>query len=183
MAAVNNWGTITTATGFVGGGDLIDFQSSTGGKVNNYAGGCMEGSRHAVTGDNAVTVVNDGTMIGRNGSAVNIDNGGPEAEGVHHQPPAPWKAARPSWSNSGRRCAVDVDGLVQSPELWPHRRVSVPRYHDGEPNVSEGIAIGGGSVVNIMRMARSTGMAAHPGGQLQQLSNALGDHLRSTTRG
>ncbi len=84
---VNNWGTITTDPGFVGGGDLIDFQSDTGGKVNNYAGGWMEGSRHAVTGDNAVTVVNSGTMIGRNGSAVNIDNGGSEAEkGLHHQP-------------------------------------------------------------------------------------------------
>src|SRR5262249_53449247 len=34
-ATVNNWGTITTAEGFVGNGDLIDFQGNTGGKVNN----------------------------------------------------------------------------------------------------------------------------------------------------
>ena len=48
---VNNCGTITTDASFAGGGDLIDFQSDTGGRVNNYAGGLIEGSRHAVTGD------------------------------------------------------------------------------------------------------------------------------------
>jgi predicted extracellular nuclease/2',3'-cyclic-nucleotide 2'-phosphodiesterase (5'-nucleotidase family) len=144
---VNNWGTITTDPGFVGGGDLIDFQSDTGGKVNNYAGGWMEGSRHAVTGDNAVTVVNSGTMIGRNGSAVNIDNGGSEAEKVFITNHGTMEGRSAELSDSDGD-AIDVDGLVQVLNYGRIAGLGAEGYHDGEPNVSEGIAIGGGSVVN-----------------------------------
>lgn len=144
---VNNWGSITTAEGFVGEGDLIDFQEGTGGKVNNYAGGWMEGSRHVVTGDNSVTVVNEGTMIGRNGSAVNIDNGGSEAEKVFITNRGTMEGRSAELSDSDGD-AVDVDGLVQVLNYGRIAGMGAEGYHDGEPNVSEGIAIGGGSILN-----------------------------------
>lgn len=144
---VNNWGMITTAPGFVGGGDLIDFQSGTGGKVNNYAGGWMEASRHAVTGDNSVAVFNEGTMIGRNGSAVNIDNGGSEAEKVFITNRGTMEGRSAELSDSDGD-AIDVDGLAQVLNYGRIAGLGAEGYHDGEPNVSEGIAIGGGTIVN-----------------------------------
>ncbi|HEX2885124.1 calcium-binding protein [Vineibacter terrae] len=144
---VNNWGMITTAPGFAGGGDLVDFQSGTGGKVNNYAGGWLEGSRHAVTGDNSVTVLNEGTMIGRNGSAVNIDNGGSEAEKVFVTNRGTMEGRSAELSDSDGD-AIDVDGLVQVLNYGRIAGLGAEGYHDGEPNVSEGIAIGGGTIVN-----------------------------------
>lgn len=144
---VNNWGTITTDPSFVAGGDLIDFQSDTGGKVNNYAGGLMEGARHVVTGDNAVTVVNSGIMIGRNGSAVNIDNGGSEAEKVFVTNHGTMEGRSAELSDSDGD-AIDVDGLVQVLNYGRIAGLGAEGYHDGEPNVSEGIAVGGGSIVN-----------------------------------
>ncbi|WP_178130304.1 S-layer family protein [Reyranella sp. CPCC 100927] len=144
---VNNWGMITTAPGFAGGGDLIDFQSGTGGKVNNHAGGWMEASRHAVTGDNSVTVLNEGTMIGRNGSAVNIDNGGSEAEKVFITNRGTMEGRSAELVDSDGD-AIDVDGLAQVLNYGRIAGLGAEGYHDGEPNVSEGIAIGGGSIVN-----------------------------------
>ncbi|PZR85050.1 MAG: hypothetical protein DI537_31610 [Stutzerimonas stutzeri] len=144
---VNNWGTITTGDGFVGGGDLIDFQSDTGGKVNNNAGGLLEGSRHAVTGDHAVTVVNDGTMIGRNGSAVNIDNDGSEADRVNITNRGVMQGKSATLADSDGD-AIDVDGLLFLNNYGTVEGLGANGYHDGEPNVSEGIAIGGGTIVN-----------------------------------
>ncbi len=144
---VNNWGTIIAAEGLVGGGDLIDFQSDTGGRVNNYAGGVLEGSRHVVTGDHAVTVVNDGTMIGRNGSAVNIDNDGSEADKVFITNRGTMEGRSAELANSDGD-AVDVDGLVQILNYGKIKGRGAEGYHDGEPNVSEGVAIGGGTIVN-----------------------------------
>ncbi|MPZ40761.1 MAG: hypothetical protein GEU95_22460 [Rhizobiales bacterium] len=144
---VNNWGTITTAPGFAGGGDLIDFQSDNGGVVNNYEGGWLEGSRHVVTGDKSATVFNEGTMIGRNGSAVNIDNDGSEAEKVFITNRGTMEGRSAELSDSDGD-AIDVDGLVQVLNYGRIAGMGAEGYHDGEPNVSEGIAIGGGTIVN-----------------------------------
>ena len=170
---INNWGTIKTADGFAGGGDLIDFQSSTGGKVNNYAGGWMEGSRHAVTGDNAVTVVNDGTMIGRNGSAVNIDNGGSEEEKVFITNRGTMEGRSATLSDSDGD-AVDVDGLVQVLNYGRIAGMGANGRHDGEPNVSEGIAIGGGSILNYGANAEIYGYGRAIQVDNSSNSNALG---------
>ncbi|MDA9530548.1 ExeM/NucH family extracellular endonuclease [Bradyrhizobium sp. CCBAU 25338] len=144
---VNNWGTITTDPTFVGGGDLIDFQSDTGGKVNNYAGGWMEASRHAVTGDNAVTVINSGTMIGRNGSAVNLDTDGSLAQKAFITNHGVMEGRSAELADSDGD-AIDVDGLVQVLNYGRIAGLGAEGYHDGEPNVSEAIAIGGGEIVN-----------------------------------
>ncbi|WP_041797936.1 ExeM/NucH family extracellular endonuclease [Rhodopseudomonas palustris] len=144
---VNNWGTITTDPSFVAGGDLIDFQSDTGGKVNNYAGGLMEGARHVVTGDNAVTVVNHGTMIGRNGSAVNLDTDGSleQKAVITNYGVMEGRSAELTDSDGD---AIDVDGLVEVLNYGKISGLGAEGYHDGEPNVSEAIAIGGGEIRN-----------------------------------
>jgi Ca2+-binding RTX toxin-like protein len=144
---VNNAGTITAQTGVVGGGDLIDFQSDTGGKVNNLAGGLLEGARHVVTGDRAVAVVNDGTMIGRNGSAVNIDNDGSEADRVSIINNGLMEGRSAGLDNSDGD-AIDVDGLVSVLNRGTIEGLGASGANNGEPNVSEGIAAGGGSVLN-----------------------------------
>jgi hypothetical protein len=174
-AVVNNWGTITTAPGFAGGGDLIDYQSSTGGKVNNNAGGFMEASRHVVTGDNAVTVTNAGTMIGRNGSAVNIDNGGSEAEKVFITNRGTMEGRSAELSDSDGD-AVDVDGLAQILNYGRIAGTGAEGYHDGEPNVSEGIAIGGGTIVN-----NATGEIYGYGRGIQVDNSSNSNALGSTT--
>ncbi|HEV7256527.1 MAG TPA: hypothetical protein VGN82_01975 [Bosea sp. (in: a-proteobacteria)] len=144
---VNNWGTIAAEAGAVGGGDLIDFQSDTGGKVNNRAGGLLDGARHAITGDHAVTVLNEGTIIGRNGSAVNIDNDGTEADRVNITNHGVMQGRSAGLADSDGD-AIDVDGLVYLLNTGTVEGLGANGYHDGEPNVSEGIAVGGGTIVN-----------------------------------
>lgn len=144
---VNNWGLITAADGLVGGGDLIDFQGDAGGKVNNYASGRLEGAKHAVTGEKAITVYNEGTMIGRNGSAVNVDNGGSEADRVTITNRGTMEGRSAELADSDGD-AIDIDGLLTLTNYGRIAGLGAEGYHDGEPNVSEGIAIGGGTIVN-----------------------------------
>jgi hypothetical protein len=172
---VNNYGTITAAAGLAGGGDLIDFQSDTGGKVNNYTGGLMEGARHVVTGDHAVTVMNQGTMIGRNGSAVNIDNGGTEEDRVRVTNYGIMEGRSAELADSDGD-AIDVDGLLT---LMNYGRISGlghQGYHDGEPNVSEGIAIGGGTILNYGANAEIRGY-----GRAIQVDNSSNSTALGTT--
>lgn len=144
---VNNAGTITTDPAFVGGGDLIDFQNDTGGSVNNLATGLMEASRHVVTGDRAVTVFNAGSMIARNGSAVNIDNDGTEAEIVRIANTGTMQGRSAGLANSDGD-AIDIDGLLFLSNSGIVEGLGASGANNGEPNVSEGIAMGGGTIVN-----------------------------------
>jgi hypothetical protein len=145
---VNNWGSIVGEPGHLGGGDAIDYQSGPG-TVNNYAGGLIEGSRHAVTGDREVVVFNEAgaTMIGRNGSAVNIDNDGTEAEKVFVTNYGTMEGRSGNLSDSDGD-AIDTDGLAEIDNYGTIAGLGHNGYHDGEPNVSEGIAIGGGVINN-----------------------------------
>ena len=171
---VNNWGLITSATGLVAGGDAIDFQSDTGGKVNNYAGGVVEGSKHAVTGDKAVAVYNEGTMIGRNGSAVNIDNSGLEADRVFITNKGTMEGRSAELADSDGD-AIDVDGLATISNDGRIAGLGAEGYHDGEPNVSEGIAIGGGTIIN------NTGAQIYGYGRAIQVDNSSNQNALGST--
>jgi Ca2+-binding RTX toxin-like protein len=172
-ATVNNYGTITSGPGFVGGGDAIDFQGDAGGTVNNFAGGLIEGSKHAVTGEHGIRVVNDGIMIGRNGSAVNIDNDGSEAEKVFITNRGTMEGRSAELGDSDGD-AVDVDGLVQILNYGRIAGMGAEGYHDGEANVSEGIAIGGGSILNYGKDAVIYGYGRGIQVDNSSNSNALG---------
>src|SRR5262249_33265336 len=130
-SVVNNYGQIT------GGEDAV-----IAGFVHNYAGGLIQGPRHAVTGSGlgGVTVINEagGTMIGTSGSAVNIDNDADPANTVH----VINYGVMESGPHAGDGDAVDVDGLLVLANYGRIAGLNAYGYHDGEPNVSEGVTIG-----------------------------------------
>ncbi len=69
-ATVHNYGDITSGGT---GNDGVDFQGNTGGTLYNYASGEIIASKHAVTSDAVVTVVNSGLLKGLLGGGVNLD--------------------------------------------------------------------------------------------------------------
>jgi hypothetical protein len=148
-SVTNNYGVISHAPGAVGGSsDGLDYQSAPG-VVNNYAGGWIEASRHAVTGDAAVTVFNEagGTLIGRNGSAVNVDNNATEAERAFITNYGTMEGRSANLADSDGD-AIDIDGLLTLDNYGRIAGMGHNGYHSGEPNVSEGLAVGGGIINN-----------------------------------
>jgi Ca2+-binding RTX toxin-like protein len=141
---INNWGTIISQEGSAGGGEALKFDGRDN-SVHNYAGGLIEGSHHAVTGKRDFTIVNEGTMIGRNGSAVNFDTDADELVKITNHGVMEGRSAELDDSDGD---AIDVDGMVLVLNYGRIAGVGAEGYHDGEPNVSEGIAVGGGSIVN-----------------------------------
>ena len=121
----------------------------------------------------AITVNNSGTMIGRNGSAVNIDTDGSVAEMVFV---TNYGMMEGRSAELGRLDgdAIDVDGLVHVDNYGRIAGLGAEGYHNGEPNVSEAIAIGGGDIVNSADAARSTATAAAIQVDNSSNSNALG---------
>ncbi|BCJ89620.1 hypothetical protein IZ6_03550 [Terrihabitans soli] len=149
---VINAGTIQNALDVPGagrGGDGVDFKAGTGSSLHNLAGGRIEASRHAVTGERGLTVVNDkgGLLAGRNGSAVNIDNDATVANTVYVKNYGTMLGKSAHYEDSDGD-AVDVDGLAVIENWGEISGLGHNGYHDGEPNVSEAIAMGGGTITN-----------------------------------
>ena len=128
------------------GGDAIDFASG-GGTVVNSATGYIEGSRHGITGKRASILENDGTIIGRNGSAINIDNDGTESQRVHVTNHGTLQGQSAAYEDSDGD-AIDADGLLTLDNYGKIEGLGANGYHNGEPNVSEALAIGGGTIRN-----------------------------------
>ncbi len=151
--AIENAGTIRSRGDDgqnITGGDAIDYKKNGGGAVHNLAGGVIEGSHHAVTGKVGITVVNDegATMIGRNGSAVNIDNNASVANTVYVTNRGTMIGASAGYSDSDGD-AIDTDGLVKLDNYGLVQGIGANGYHNGEVNVSERVAIGGGVINNF----------------------------------
>jgi len=141
--AVNNPGF------FANGGDAVDFNSAAGGVVHNLDGGLIEGSRHAVTGKKGITVTNDAgaVLIGRNGSGINVDNDATAANTVQVTNHGTILGKSAAYDDSDGD-AIDTDGLLALDNYGSIRGLGANGYHNGEVNISEGLAIGGGTINN-----------------------------------
>ncbi len=150
---VNNAGTIKATTTTGSSSDGIDAQTNSGVQISNTGTGLIEGARHGVTGGNILIGVNSGsylmnitnslgaTIKGDNGSGINIDginsnelvtvvnNGTITGNGV-----------------TGDGDGVDVDGLVNITNTGIIR--SINAFNSTTPAQSEGISVGGGTIVN-----------------------------------
>jgi len=149
---VNNFGTIRSTVTTDTGSDAIDAQKNTGVTLNNYSTGLVDSSRHGITGGAAnatvtfTTTINNsagGIIRGNNGSGINLDgfnanqtaiivNGGTiTGNGV-----------------TGDGDGVDVDGLVNITNTGTIRSINAFSAVVGTPAQSEGITVGGGTIVN-----------------------------------
>src|SRR5262249_49758438 len=112
----------------------------------------------------------------RNGSAVNIDNGGSEEEKVFITNKGTMEGRSAGLGDSDGD-AVDVDGLVQVLNYGRIAGMGANGRHDGQPNVSEAIAIGGGSILNYGENAEIHGYGRAIQVDNSSNSNALGKTL------
>jgi hypothetical protein len=130
------------------GGEAIEYTSHHV-NLHNLEGGWIEGSHHAYTGEDATTVINEagGTMIGRNGSAVNIDNDASLESTVFVVNRGLMQGKSKGFEDSDGD-AVDVDGRLDLENWGTIEGLGHNGYHNGEPNVSEAVAAGAATIVN-----------------------------------
>ncbi|MDP9900241.1 autotransporter outer membrane beta-barrel domain-containing protein [Variovorax ginsengisoli] len=139
-ATIYNYGTIlgSSVNGDTGN-DGIDFQSHTGGTVYNYAGATITGARHGITGSEAITVYNAGTITGLLGSGINIDS----TSGTTVITNAATGLIVGNASGSTDGDAIDVDYLATINNYG-----TIAAYGTSTAGLSEAITIGGGTVNN-----------------------------------
>ncbi|MEE2023111.1 autotransporter outer membrane beta-barrel domain-containing protein [Alkalimonas mucilaginosa] len=123
--------------------DGIDFQQHDG-QVFNLAGGRIEGARHGITGNGFIEVVNqaDGTIIGWNGSGVNLDGNGRVLNyGVisgRYNPQL----------SEGDGDGIDIDFIGDIENYGWIEGIGAAGVKNGDPNRADGIAMGGGRIIN-----------------------------------
>ena len=141
-ATVNNYGQIVSLNGTPAsdGNDGIDFQANTGGVVNNFAGGTIDGARHGITGDAPITVTNAGTIIGRVGAGINMDTASTTTTTV---------------TNTGTITGITVEGVQSGDSVDVDGLVHLDNYGLIEAlgtrvgGLSEGVTVGGGTINNF----------------------------------
>ncbi|WP_456619830.1 MULTISPECIES: beta strand repeat-containing protein [unclassified Bradyrhizobium] len=146
-ATINNNGRIVSqnASASSSGNDAIDFQSvNTGGVVNNFGGGSIiDGARHGITGDQPITITNDGTIIGRGGSGINMDSAANTTTTVTNR-----GTITGTSMNGADADGIDVDGLVSIDNFGMIWAVGLTSAANG---LNEALAIGGGFLHNEAR--------------------------------
>jgi subtilase-type serine protease len=121
--------------------DGIDVAAATGVSVYNY--GLISGGRHGVTTDEGALLYNEGTVIGRNGSGYGSDGNGTV---INH--------GLISGDVSGLQAVgdgdgVDIDYIGHIENYGTIRGTGASGAKPGDPlNASEGIAMGGGYILN-----------------------------------
>lgn len=141
---VNNWGKIiSNAAAPDDSKDGIDFQGHAG-TVNNYAGGVISGARHGITSDVDVHVYNEAgaTITGRNGSGVGSDGNGTVLNY------GTITGTIDNVSVNGDGDGVDIDFKANITNYGTIQGTGAKGEKDGSPNTSEGIAAGGGTIIN-----------------------------------
>ncbi|WP_419952802.1 hypothetical protein [Methylobacterium sp.] len=165
-----NSGTIRggSATGYVQGADGIQFEDGASGTIRNDAGGAILGDRHGVNmGEASVaTVTNEagarilggnGSGIGSDGTATVINHGiitGTFADAagsdVNGATPGSEDGGGPDGINDGDGDGIDIDFRATIENHGTIRGLGAGGTgSDGLPNTAEGIAAGGGDIVNL----------------------------------
>lgn len=165
-AIVINYGLIQS-TDLTSDGDGIDFQGF-GGTVINKTGGEILAAKHGITGDGEVNVTNEAgaSIIGRNGSGINIDSVGDVVVTVTNYGTISGQVTGlldddgpadgvPDGDGDG----VDVDGQLVLNNYGLIQGTGATGTNDGDLNTADGIAAGGGLIYN------------HAGGVIQAYDN------------
>ncbi|WP_061025446.1 calcium-binding protein [Bradyrhizobium sp. CCH5-F6] len=142
-ATIYNYGLIVShnASASSSGNDAIDFQSVNGGGViYNYAGGIIDGARHGITGDQPITVSNDGTITGEAGAGINMDSAPDTTTTVTNHGTIAGTSVGGADADG-----IDVDGLVWIDNFGTIEAVGLV---DAANGLNEALAIGGGFVHN-----------------------------------
>lgn len=145
---INNFGQIISnfvvsigePNGAGSGNDGIDFQSTNRGTVNNFAGGLISGARHGITGDLGQTINNSGTIIGNDGSGINIDttsNADVTTVTNHGTIIGTAKSADGDGIDVDRVLNLTNDGTIKALGIAPG------------VEINEALAIGGGTINNL----------------------------------
>jgi outer membrane autotransporter protein len=163
-----------------GAEDAIDIDDNTNVTINNY--GTISGPRHGITADEEVTVNNyeGGEIIGRNGSGVGSDGTGTvtnyglisgryagagnvfeQADYIDDEDDLPDPPLHTT-VNNGDGDGVDIDGIATIDNYGTIEGTGAGGYDsDGNPNGSDAIAVGGGTINN------------HAGGLISGLDNGI----------
>jgi outer membrane autotransporter protein len=121
--------------------DGIDMQGHTA-TVINEASGVISGQRHGITSDTGLDVTNHGAITGRNGSGVGSDGNGTV---VNY---GTITGAYDGLTDEGDGDGVDIDFIAHITNSGTIQGTGAAGSKDGSPNASEGIAAGGGTIVN-----------------------------------
>ncbi len=211
---INNYGTIiststvnTKCPDYLGAScstaisahDGIDAGSRTGVVVNNY--GTISGARHGITADTSITVTNNagGQIIGRNGSGVGSDgtatvvnygliSGRYAGAGkAYDQLGNGSSYTDPTLTtvNNGDGDGVDIDGIGTVTNYGRIEGLGGGGYDSGgRPNGGDGLALGGGTVVNqvgAVIWGDSNGILVDDGANGTDTTNLAGNKNRGTS--
>lgn len=142
-ATITNYGEISTGDSHNADEkfDGIDIDSAGGVSVTNY--GVISGGRHGITTDLGATLVNYGQITGRNGSGFGSDGDGTV---INH---GTITGAYSGLQANGDGDGVDIDNIAHIENYGTIQGVGAGGVDKGGfANGSEGIALGGGYILN-----------------------------------
>ena len=142
-ATIDNYGEISTGDSLTDDDkfDGIDIDSATGVTVNNY--GTISGGRHGITTDEGATLNNYGTITGRNGSGYGSDGDGTVIN--YGTIIGEYSGLKENGDGDG----VDIDKIAHIENYGIIKGTGAGGVDkNGFANGSEGVAAGGGYILN-----------------------------------